>query len=174
LEIQRKVEEQVLAALGRDTPNWRVLNACPPCGYEACYFILQSSYSRFQYCLQLEEEPYLKFRRMICVDGNNSLKRFARVGERAIADTRTFQGDYYLSPAFVDRFKDEVGTRARPTDDASNAGLHNDGPGLCSKDWKAAGELGTWGVFQESGVFASACRHGFILWLVDMIRSGEL
>jgi hypothetical protein len=34
LEIYRKVEEQVLAALGRDSSNWRVLNACPPCGYE--------------------------------------------------------------------------------------------------------------------------------------------
>jgi hypothetical protein len=31
-----------------------------------------------------------------------------------------------------------------------------------------------WGVFDETGVFASACPHGFVLWLVDMIQSGEL
>jgi hypothetical protein len=105
---------------------------------------------------------------MFCIDGNNSLKRFTRVGEQAIADNRTFQSDYYLSPEFVDLFKNVVGGKAQTGD----AGDDKQGP--CSKEWKAAGELGTWGVFQESGVFASACRHGFILWLVDMIRSGEL
>jgi hypothetical protein len=41
LEIQRQVDEQVLAALGRDTPNWRVLNSCPACGYEVCYLLYQ-------------------------------------------------------------------------------------------------------------------------------------
>lgn len=31
-----------------------------------------------------------------------------------------------------------------------------------------------WGVFDETGIFASACPHGFVLWLVDMVQSGEL
>ncbi|OSD05539.1 hypothetical protein PYCCODRAFT_1362075, partial [Trametes coccinea BRFM310] len=31
----------------------------------------------------------------------------------------------------------------------------------------------SWGIFEETGIFASACRHGLILWLVDMIRCGE-
>ena len=30
-----------------------------------------------------------------------------------------------------------------------------------------------WGVFNETGVFASACPHSFILWLADMVQSGE-
>jgi hypothetical protein len=34
LLILRRIDKQVLQALGRDTPNWQVLNACPPCGYE--------------------------------------------------------------------------------------------------------------------------------------------
>lgn len=34
LAILRAVDKQVAAALGRDTPNWRVLNACPPCTYK--------------------------------------------------------------------------------------------------------------------------------------------
>ncbi|KZT01719.1 uncharacterized protein LAESUDRAFT_663270 [Laetiporus sulphureus 93-53] len=31
-----------------------------------------------------------------------------------------------------------------------------------------------WGIFEETGIFASACHHGFILWICDMMRSGEL
>ncbi|KAG1837662.1 hypothetical protein F4604DRAFT_1885677 [Suillus subluteus] len=34
LTILRHVSKQVNAALGRDAPNWRVLNSCPPCTYE--------------------------------------------------------------------------------------------------------------------------------------------
>lgn len=47
----------------------------------------------------------------------------------------------------------------------------------CVKNWKAAAgeeKKQMWRMFDESGLFASACRHGFILWIVDMIRSGEL
>ncbi|KAF9530494.1 hypothetical protein CPB83DRAFT_748578, partial [Crepidotus variabilis] len=31
-----------------------------------------------------------------------------------------------------------------------------------------------WNVFDESGLFASACRHGLILWIADLVQSGEL
>jgi hypothetical protein len=48
------------------------------------------------------------------------------------------------------------------------------GNGCRAKNWKAAGEKGTWGIFKESGIFASACRHGLILWIIDMVQSGEL
>lgn len=47
----------------------------------------------------------------------------------------------------------------------------------CVKNWKAASsedKKKMWGVFDEAGVFASACRHGLILWVADMLRSGEL
>ncbi|KAG1905546.1 uncharacterized protein F5891DRAFT_976459 [Suillus fuscotomentosus] len=30
-----------------------------------------------------------------------------------------------------------------------------------------------WGVFDESGIFMSACRHGFSLLIADMVQSGE-
>lgn len=30
-----------------------------------------------------------------------------------------------------------------------------------------------WGVFDETGIFAAFCRHGFTLTLTDMVRSGE-
>ena len=47
----------------------------------------------------------------------------------------------------------------------------------CVKNWKAAAEddkKRMWAIFDEAGVFACACRHGFVLWILDMIRSGEL
>ncbi|KAJ7912620.1 hypothetical protein B0H13DRAFT_2250917 [Mycena leptocephala] len=31
-----------------------------------------------------------------------------------------------------------------------------------------------WGIFDETGIFLALCRHGFVLILMDMIRSGEL
>ena len=47
----------------------------------------------------------------------------------------------------------------------------------CVKNWKSAAKdekKKMWAIFDESGVFAAACRHGFPLWIMDMIRSGEL
>ena len=34
LEIIRVVDACVKAALGHDSPDWRVLNICPACSYE--------------------------------------------------------------------------------------------------------------------------------------------
>ena len=47
----------------------------------------------------------------------------------------------------------------------------------CVKNWKAAADddkKRMWAAFDESGVFACACRHGLLLWIIDMVRSGEL
>ena len=30
-----------------------------------------------------------------------------------------------------------------------------------------------WGIFDETGIFAAFCRHGFVLVISDMVRSGE-
>ncbi|KAH9847417.1 hypothetical protein C2E23DRAFT_741984 [Lenzites betulinus] len=183
LSILRVIEKRTAVILRRDTPDWRVKNSCPACNYE------------------LEDEPSLKYRRMFCFDGNNSLKRLAKIGDRAVADTREFtEGDYILPPAFVDRYKDEAkGASARgpQIDDHSDRDLDDDdidavnndaddstpnstdpeALGDCTRNWKAAApeeNKSMWGIFDETGIFASACRHGFILWITDMIKSGEL
>ena len=47
----------------------------------------------------------------------------------------------------------------------------------CTRNWKAASaeeKKKMWAVFDETGIFASACPHGLILWIADMVRSGEL
>lgn len=62
-----------------------------------------------------------------------------------------------------------------PTDGAENA--TREGVDQCVKNWKAAksdDKKRTWAIYDETGIYASACRHGFILWICDMVRSGEL
>ena len=47
----------------------------------------------------------------------------------------------------------------------------------CTTNWKAAKDDSKkvmWGIFDETGIFSSACRHGFCLWNADMVRNGEL
>lgn len=137
---------------------------------------------------------------MVVVDGNNSLKRLDGVGKREVSDTRIFgDSDYYLSEEFVDTFADEV--KARPkekvvaeavaeAEEEESEGelvdeIHGDptdgdtDPTLkeCTDNWKAAAAEGAkrmWNAFRESGYFVMACRHGFVLWVADMVRSGEL
>ncbi|KAI1782046.1 hypothetical protein LXA43DRAFT_977781 [Ganoderma leucocontextum] len=178
LTITEKVRARVLAALGRDTPNWRVLHGCPACTY------------------QVEGESPATFSHMVVMDGNNSLKRFAPVGNRDIGDTRTYQSDYWLPTDFVDKFANEVKARqpqphvAVPDvtnddadsdweDDDSGEGDPTDGApdSACATNWKAATsdeKKRSWSAFHETGIFASCCRHGIMLWIIDMVKSGEL
>ncbi|KAJ3727628.1 hypothetical protein C8R42DRAFT_694106 [Lentinula raphanica] len=171
---------RVAEELGYTSPDYRVLNSCPAC------------------CYELEDEPPLEFSRMWVADGNNSLKCMAGVGGRANVDVKTFtDSDYYLASDFVDVYANEV--RSRPSGQALNSneddqdeeqwedevssGDPTDGAGgtsavkQCTENWKAAAsdsQKRMWNVFDKSGVFVSACRHGFILWICDMVRSGEL
>ena len=123
---------------------------------------------------------------MFAMDGNNSLKRIRQVGSGAIADHRVFDSDYFLSHEYVNKFADEVKRKA-PTENDLETSLPDEGdptdsaqPSVtvaCADNWKAsqANELRRmWNIYEETGIFAAACRHGLILWLVDMVRSGEL
>jgi len=132
---------------------------------------------------------------MFVADGNNSLKRMDGIGKREVADSRVFgESDYFLSEEYINTFANEVKARPSSKDaiidgeeeeedwidrehgDPTDGGPdENEDP--CRKNWKAAAADGLkkmWNAFRESGYFATACRHGFILWVADMIRSGEL
>ena len=143
--------------------------------------------------LQVESEKTPIYQRMIVMDGNNSLKRVAPFGNRRVGDARTFVSDYYIPRDTVERFANEVKSRqSQPhvsvpepaADDDSEAEDQEEGDptdgapaSSCASNWKAAAaddKKKMWAIFEETGVFASACRHGFILYLIDMIRSGEL
>lgn len=48
---------------------------------------------------------------------------------------------------------------------------------ICIERWRNASpeERKTmWGIFDETGLFVAVCRHGFIVTICDMIKSGEL
>ena len=125
---------------------------------------------------------------MYAIDGNDSLKRVACIGLRNIGDTRCFvDSDYYIPSEEVDQWAREVKSRAGGSenddveieDNTEEQGGSGDGGsdlGPCANNWKAAqsdSKKRMWGVFAETGLFASACRHGMILWIADMVRSGE-
>ena len=154
---------------------------------------------------KLHDEPELKYRRLLCFDGNDSLKRIRTIGQRHTADIRVFsESDYFIPREEVDKFANEVRGRVivkgnavssddqeewedvtddvpiinpedsggDPTDGTDNSAI--DG---CVNNWKAAqsdSKKKSWEIFEENGLFASACRHGLILWIMDMVRSGEL
>ncbi|KAI5990753.1 hypothetical protein EDD15DRAFT_2169952 [Pisolithus albus] len=156
LQIRLAVNDFVLQALRRDTPDWRLKNACPACTYT------------------LKDEPDLKFKMLFAMDGNDSLKRISReaiggyestakgLGERFLGDDR------YLTRSFVDQFGVGCGDESltQPTD--------NDNP--CAGRWKNMKEDATsrmWGIFDEAGIFMAICRHGFSLVIADIVRSGE-
>ncbi|KAI1782537.1 hypothetical protein LXA43DRAFT_1103887 [Ganoderma leucocontextum] len=165
LTIVERVRSRVLTALGRDSPNWRILHGCPACTY------------------QVDGETPPTFARMVVMDGNNSLKRFAPVGNRDVGDTRIFESDYWLSMEFVNTFAGEVKARqlqphvAVPEaedDDAETEWEDDNGEGdptdgapdsACATNWKAAAsdeKKRSWSVFHETGIFASCCRHGIM------------
>lgn len=119
------------------------------------------------------------------------MKRFYRLGSTHPRDLLPFLGsDYLITPEYVDRFKDEVTSRRGPAVSHQREG-EGEGEGEagawedfadgdeddCTRNWKAAAaaeKKRMWGVFEETGIFVSACRHSLILWFSDMIRSGEL
>ena len=102
------------------------------------------------------------------MDGNNSAKRMDRAGH---ADCCIFPSTYMISWADVDVFKDDV--RMCPGH-CGNAEHHD--AGGCADTWQAASTVDedTVKVYEQTGIFLSACRHGMILTCAEMLCSGEL
>ncbi|KAJ3739200.1 hypothetical protein DFH05DRAFT_1530474 [Lentinula detonsa] len=163
IRLTESVRLRVLISLDRTTPNWRLLNTCPPCQYE------------------VEGEEPQPIRMMLAVDGNNSLKRFERrerrddgtlLGpSRERPDVRIGGGDYFLQPSQVDLW------------DEPNWGKWVDWSPLekadrnaCTDRWSNLNEAKTaksFGSFDVNGIFAGFCRHSFVLAFSDMIKTGE-
>ncbi|KAJ7889571.1 hypothetical protein B0H14DRAFT_2336709, partial [Mycena olivaceomarginata] len=178
LEIQRRVDQRVKVALGRDD-TWDSKNVCPPCFY------------------RVENEAPLKYSFLGALDGGNSLKLVDstfRAGNPRF-DNRKTSSFRWLTPAEVDRFKDEVRNSAKvpyasqdPVDDdiawlnineltEQESDELTNNVNICVERWKAAGPEARkkmYALFAVAGIFISVCRHGHVLLLCDMIRSGEL
>ncbi|EEB88783.1 hypothetical protein MPER_13202, partial [Moniliophthora perniciosa FA553] len=92
LAIQRQVHDQTLEVLNRTTVASFTSHICAPCNYE------------------LEDEPPLHPRKLLSIDGNNSMKLVAseiRPGQERI-DTRNLSHQRWLESEQVDRFANEV------------------------------------------------------------------
>lgn len=101
------------------------------------------------------------------MDGNNSAKWMDHAGH---ADSCVFPSMYMIPRADVDMFKDDVHMQPGQHGNAE----HHDGG--CADTWQAASAVDedTVKVFEQTGIFLSACRHGIILTCAEMLHSGEL
>ena len=102
------------------------------------------------------------------MDGNTSAKRMENVGH---ADRHMFPSTYMIPPHDVDAFRDDVRLRPGERDDNLVDKVAN-----CMDNWKAANSTDedTVHVFEQTGIFLSAYRHGIIQTVAEMRRSGEL
>lgn len=136
------------------------------------------------------------------MDGNNSLKRMSKPSDADPGIFPP--SEYNIPAEFVNQFAHEVQLRrsqpARsapastalsvthdivptpndstdPPEPPADHPLPAEDMSPCAERWKAANgrpNPHTWDLLKETGVFGSACPHGMILWMMDMIQSGEL
>ena len=174
LSIRNLADELTQKALGRDSEDWRLRHVCPPCTYV------------------LEDEEKLKFSMLYTIDGNDSLKRIQRreaapitidddastLREPVLGDSSESKDAHeagkgvYLTNEQVNQWSKEILAQLCPE---YNEDETDDNP--CAERWRnMRTELTAkmWGVFHETGLFLALCRHGFVLMLADMVRSGEL
>jgi hypothetical protein len=170
LSIRTAVGRLVQISLERDAADYRVKHLCPACSYI------------------LEDEDKLKFSMLYTTDGGNSLKRIIR--REAASESVTVEGP--VQPVLGDSIEAKdcrtvgrgVYLTREQVDEWANKVLMEEVPGFdpgdnnpCAERWrnmKTELTAKMWGVFEETGLFLALCRHGFVLILVDMVRSGEL
>lgn len=167
-------------ALSRDS-TFRLRNRCPACTYK------------------LKGEPDLVFDMLFTMDGGDSLKRVLsrgpgtidNSGQAAVGsinekfDFRSVDNDYYLARGKVDAWAHEA-LEKLTQDELVGIFLLNKHcidylqpveVNPCVSRWhNMLHEVvqKVWGIFDETGVFLALCRHGFVLVIADMVRSGEL
>lgn len=157
-----------------------MLNSCPACQY------------------RLEEEPPLLYSVICACDGNNSAKLVDPAVRHGVErlDPRSGTSSIWLSEPYVDGFADEVGNarkqskKSRSTAPASSvhdpddpwiedldSGDSSEPVSICVDRWRNAAPESRkkmFAIFKKSGIFITVCRHGFLLTICDMVRSGEL
>ncbi|KAF7366983.1 hypothetical protein MSAN_00957000 [Mycena sanguinolenta] len=167
LLVREETARRVRAALGRNNPCWRLRNVCPCCTYK-----LEG---------EAKDWPFL-----FTCDGNDSAKRFARKTKeqwddegnalsRESAERDDYcraPGDYFIARDVVESWAvadEEELAKVRDEEEERESG--------CSEKWQNMKESHTVravAVYDETGIFAGLCRHGFVLAFVDMVKSGEL
>lgn len=160
-----------------------MLHTCPPCQH------------------RLKEDPSLKVRMIVQMDGNDSLRRVERQGDAASEpasegtaedgprlgplkerpDHRVGGGDYFLSRAETEvwaeeSWEDKAGLNDSAGSEAPSTMHQLWEEGRCEERWHNMKDKNTAraiGRFFEWGWFVLLCRHMMLLVACDMIRSGE-
>ncbi|KIM54659.1 hypothetical protein SCLCIDRAFT_30952 [Scleroderma citrinum Foug A] len=150
LAILQNICLQVDKELRCDSPDWQLQHNCPACTNK------------------LDGEPALYPALLKAMDGNTSAKRMENAGH---ADCQVFPSTYMLPLNDVDIFRDDV--RLCPGECEGN---QVDKVVDCTENWKAANtaDEDTICVFEQTGIFLSACRHHIVQTVVEMRQSGEL
>ena len=117
MDILHHVKQKVDVTLGRDTPNWRALNACPPCNYEVQLAYTTWKRSVSLTLIKLQDEVPLVPKALHAFDGNYSTKWAANAG---LVDTWPFVSDYLKLREYVNKFEDEVKRKAPDDQDEVN------------------------------------------------------
>ncbi|KAJ8092602.1 hypothetical protein PM082_006927 [Marasmius tenuissimus] len=166
ISVKNMIRTKVKQFLRRDQPNWRSLNACPACQYS------------------VEGEKSLEIEFMGAMDGNESLKRVERqeaAGEngkpgqlKEREDLREGGKEYFLSREEVDWWDRD--NWSRHGNWAPPPANEEKGKNGCEERWSNMKDAHTKHekvMYDETGVFVSTCRHMFVLWIADMVKSGE-
>ena len=157
----------------RTAADTRVLNSD--------YFLPEEFVNQYAHEVKTARGPQVKTRRPGDVtDGDDEEDLDPKIKIRDVEDDQGDPTDGLVADLSADQSSSE-GTSAdageRSSDNNAEQALSAKIRDACVTNWKAAAadeKKKMWSVFDESGIFACACRHGFILWLVDMRRSGEL
>ncbi|KAJ7792123.1 hypothetical protein B0H14DRAFT_2394917 [Mycena olivaceomarginata] len=154
LAVRARVDGRVQAALGRDAPDWRLKNACPACLYK----------------LEGEPPPEVPLHKSLA-DGTS-----VPGASKELNDNRVAPGDYYLPREDVNEFEKE-GVSDVMKSFAADSGDEEGGiglPGALAKHEGGCNRPQRTGCMTETGFFPALCRHGFVLKVVDMVKSGGI
>ncbi|EGO18435.1 hypothetical protein SERLADRAFT_444106 [Serpula lacrymans var. lacrymans S7.9] len=122
---------------------------------------------RGDHCTRVQQhcdDPPLVPAQIHGMDGNNSAKRCDGASS---ADEHIFQSPYLISNEDVDVFQNETMLFGHQDEEP---------PDICTDNWTVANTVDdhTIKIFEQTGIFILACRHGIVETLVEMRHSGEL
>lgn len=190
LEIKHRVNKQLDSLIYKD-PLSALRAACPACTYQT------KGETTLKYCTLTSIDGNNSVKRVL-----RTYKAGREEGPPdniEVQDTRTRSSELIIERETVNELQDEVKRKAARTredgeangrmpsgrsDTAANDAINEGSPvdGLeeqtpCTTRWvnlASDAQKRMWGIFDETGIFIAACRHGVVFSICDMVRSGEL
>lgn len=188
LSIQRSVDTIINTSLGRADPEYRLTHACAACQYKTTrepilpYSLLcaadgnfslrrfqkvgTSDGAKFTSSYFLPREVVNQFAKVLQVRGNNQDEHTDNIQDAQVETS---------VPGTAEENENPGGTvpLLQDTPEGSFGHLTAD----CGERWKANADdqkKVMWDCFDECGVFITVCRHGIVLLVCDIVKSGEL